>query len=404
MDTIVASAVFAPGASAAPHLSLGEALDAKLGGRQPAMIVAFSSIRHPLAPTLAGLAARYPSAVVLGSSTAGEFTESATQKGGVVAFALAGDFKIFGGYAHGLSSDVEGAVSSAIEGLPTELDGYPHTTAIVLLDPLSGVGEEASLLLSAALGDDVALVGGAAGDDVTMTRTEVGFGASAGSDALAVAIVHSKTPLGIGIAHGHAPLVGAKSAHAVTKAVGNVVEQLDGRPAWDVWHEETRERARELGIVSDDMTAEQQGAYLLRFEGGLETGSAGEARFKVRAPLARRADGALTFACGVPEGSMLHITESTPEGQIDSARRAAALARRGLGGRKVAGALVFDCICRNLILGEQFQQAVAAISDELGAAPLAGFETYGEIGLQSGALSGFHNTTSVVVAFGADAG
>ncbi len=58
-----------------------------------------------------------------------------------------------------------------------------------------------------------------------------------------------------------------------------------------------------------------------------------------------------------------------------------------------------DCICRNLILGPEFVSAVRGISEELGGAPLAGFETYGEIALDVGDMSGFHNTTSVVLAF-----
>ena len=39
------------------------------------------------------------------------------------------------------------------------------------------------------------------------------------------------------------------------------------------------------------------------------------------------------------------------------------------------------------------------MSEELGFAALAGFETYGEIALDVGEMSGFHNTTSVVLAF-----
>ena len=70
-----------------------------------------------------------------------------------------------------------------------------------------------------------------------------------------------------------------------------------------------------------------------------------------------------------------------------------------LGGEKPAGAIVFDCICRNLILGDRFGDAVRGISEELGGVPLAGFETYGEIALDAGDLSGFHNTTTVVLAF-----
>ena len=42
---------------------------------------------------------------------------------------------------------------------------------------------------------------------------------------------------------------------------------------------------------------------------------------------------------------------------------------------------------------------MSAISDELGDVPLAGFETYGEIALDAGDMSGFHNTTTVVLTF-----
>jgi len=39
------------------------------------------------------------------------------------------------------------------------------------------------------------------------------------------------------------------------------------------------------------------------------------------------------------------------------------------------------------------------LGEELGGVPVAGLETYGEIALDAGDMSGFHNTTSVVLAF-----
>jgi methyl-accepting chemotaxis protein len=149
----------------------------------------------------------------------------------------------------------------------------------------------------------------------------------------------------------------------------------------------------------DAIPREQEGAYFLRYEAGLASGS----EYKIRAPLSRAEDGSISFACGVAEGAVIRITESEPAWQVESAREAARRARAQLGGRPVAGALVFDCICRSLILGPDFMGAVRAISSELGNAPLAGFETYGEIALDVGDMSGFHNTTSVVLAFPGEA-
>ncbi len=61
--------------------------------------------------------------------------------------------------------------------------------------------------------------------------------------------------------------------------------------------------------------------------------------------------------------------------------------------------MVFDCICRNLILGDRFVEAIDSIGEELGGVPLGGLETYGEIALQTEEFSGFHNTTTVLLAF-----
>jgi methyl-accepting chemotaxis protein len=210
---------------------------------------------------------------------------------------------------------------------------------------------------------------------------------------MVVALVFSKRPLGVGASHGHEPI---SDGLRVTKASGNVVSTIDGRPAWDVWRERTRERAAAQGIDVGNLAPDAEGSYLLRYEAGL---AAGGAEYKIRAPLSRNADGSINFACGIPEGSVIRITESIAERQVASAREAARRAKEPLGGDVPAGAVVFDCICRNLILDKDFHRAVRGISDELGGVPLAGFETYGEIAMDVGDMSGFHNTTSVVLAF-----
>jgi methyl-accepting chemotaxis protein len=163
-----------------------------------------------------------------------------------------------------------------------------------------------------------------------------------------------------------------------------------------VWADETRAAAGKLGMDPDALAEDKVIHYLLRYEAGLAAG----AEYKIRAPLARAADGSISFACGIPQGAVIRITESEPERQISSARTAARRARAQIGaGASIAGAVVFDCICRNLILNDGFSSAVRAMSEELGDAPLAGFETYGEIALDAGDMSGFHNTTTVVLAF-----
>jgi methyl-accepting chemotaxis protein len=365
---------------------------ATLAGEAPALIAVFPSTVQPLGEVTALLSAEFPGATLVGASTAGEFTELREVKGAVSIFALAGDYRVHAGIGTGLKASPEAALGRALEGLPREINGYPHRTAILLLDPLAGNGEEATLIAASLMGEGVRLAGGAAGDDLKMQGTVVACGARTAGDAAVVALVFSKKPLGVGVCHGHVPL---SDPIKVTRAEGNVVHELDGRPAWSVWKERTRDHAKVAGIDVDALPKDQEIRYLLRYEAGL---AAGAADYKIRAPLSRDEAGAISFACGLPEGAVIRITESVPERQIESAREAARRARAQIGG-KVAGAIVFDCICRNLILGDDFHRAVRGMSDELGGVPLAGFETYGEIALDVGDMSGFHNTTSVVLAF-----
>jgi methyl-accepting chemotaxis protein len=119
---------------------------------------------------------------------------------------------------------------------------------------------------------------------------------------------------------------------------------------------------------------------------------------RARAPLSVGADGSLTCAGDIPKGAMVSILDGDPANMIEAARTAAKRARAELNGRRAAGVLLFDCVCRGMILKEQFNREVSAVREEFAGAPIAGFLTYGEIARTHDILEGWHNTTAVVVA------
>src|SRR5919197_5063196 len=205
MKTHVATSL-AHGSSMQAVGSLSADLREKLAGSSPVLLLAFASTKQSLPEVTGGLKREFPGARVLGASTAGEFTEAGDAKGSVSVFALAGDFKVHVGMGTGLKPSAEDAVGHAVALLPRELPGYVHRTAIVLLDPLAGNGEEASLLLAASLGADVAMAGGAAGDDLQMSATHVAGDGQAGTKALVGGLLFSKEKSDIGVAHGHRAL------------------------------------------------------------------------------------------------------------------------------------------------------------------------------------------------------
>jgi methyl-accepting chemotaxis protein len=392
METKILSALFT-GTVTEVADSLSQRIRDELADAPPALVVVFASPTLPLSELLPELRRRLGDAPLLASSSAGEFTERGDGHGAAALFALSGDFRVYTGLGRGLKASTRAAVTTALASVPQALPDHPHRTAVLVLDAIAGRSEEVTLLAAAMLGPDAKLAGGAASDDFQMKQTFVGCGAESGEDAVAIAVIFSKDPLGVGVRHGFAPFT---EPLKVTRAEGNVVHEIDGRPAWDVWKEHTHDRALARGYDLAALPADREGAFLLNYEMSLNAGS----ELKMRVPLSRGDDGSLHFACGIPEGLVFRIADADPiESQVTAARDAARRAMHDLGGGEVAGALVFDCACRFTLLQEDFKRAVHGIAEELGGVPITGFETFGEIALSAGDMSGYHNTTTVVLAF-----
>jgi methyl-accepting chemotaxis protein len=369
----------------------------KLGADRPALVVCFSSMSQPLGEVLAAVKRAFDGVAVVGSSTAGEFTESGEHSKSAVAVAIVGDFQAHATMVTGVRADAEKAALTLAEGAPPRAPGYPHRTAILFFDGLAGVGEELTLTCASALGPDVQIAGAAAGDDWQIAGTLVGAGGEAAVDGAALAVLDSRVPLAIGVAHGHKS-TGRRAR--VTKSEGSVVHELDGKPAWVRYAELTKD----LGVADHQVDPEgiTDAGERLQFFSWYQTGIALGGSYKNRSPLGKTDGDAIAFACGIPVGTELEILHSNNQAQVDSARAAAEEARARLGGAKVAGALVFECACRKVYLGQRFDVAPEAVAAALGDAQIAGFEAYGEVALNVGDFSGFHNATTVVLAFPAD--
>jgi len=114
-----------------------------------------------------------------------------------------------------------------------------------------------------------------------------------------------------------------------------------------------------------------------------------------RAALKVLPDGAIRYAGPVPRGSPICILGGDDK-SMNAATEQAAYA--SVSESKIAGLLVFSCICRKAMLGAGFVREIETIRRVAGPqVPIAGFLTYGEIARSKGKLEGWHNTTTVVV-------
>ena len=91
------------------------------------------------------------------------------------------------------------------------------------------------------------------------------------------------------------------------------------------------------------------------------------------------------------------VNDVSPERRREI-RRAAEEAHRNLRGVPAAGVLLFDCVCRGMILDKAFDREIEAVQSVFPNVPIAGLLTYGEIARFRGRLEGWHNATAVVAA------
>jgi methyl-accepting chemotaxis protein len=367
----------------------------KLQGKADLAIV-FASSGYDYAGVLGGIREAAGDIPLIGCSTAGEFTEEAIGKGNVAcAFISSDTHRFITGFGTGLRDNELRCLTDATAAFPEaeDTDGRAHRSCIILMDGLAGKGEEIILAALATLGPDVKITGGGAADDYRFRETSVFSGGTAASDAISTVLTLSRKPVAIGVSHGHTPI---SPPYTITRASGNKVYELDGKPALEVWLDATREHARSFGIDVDTMrdNPDQLGKYSCIYDGGLRTGEGYKIRWSGLRP---DITDHLPFVCTMPEGAVMRVMVGTRDSQIESARDAALKALQNAGGRKIAGAVVFDCAVRGAILGEEFPRAVDEIRKVLGGIPLIGLATYGEIALEEGQLSGFHNTTTVVL-------
>ena len=343
-------------------------------------------------------------APLIGCSTAGEFTEDKVENGSIAVGLISSDeIEFFTAIAEGVREDPELVARSLANKLPGKVGRYPNLSAILLVDGLAGVGEEMAVLTSQVFeqvfAENIRFVGGTAADDMHLKETFVFSEDKVATNSASICLLASKKPLFTAVKHGHTPLSGPLK---ITRAVGNRLYEVDGKPAWEVWKEETAEAARKRGINIGQLKAPAEIAqFFCNYILGLATEKEGE--YKIRWPVSINEDGSLNFTCAIAEDSVFRIMDgSNLEDQIDAVEEAATIAKQNAesaGYSDFAGILVFECAVRQLMLGDRFSESVDRFKKVLPGVPLLGWETYGEIRLEPEQFSGFHNTTSVILLF-----
>ncbi|MBW4614487.1 MAG: FIST C-terminal domain-containing protein [Desmonostoc vinosum HA7617-LM4] len=235
--------------------------------------------------------------------------------------------------------------------------------------------------LKLALGSQMPIVGGTAGDQYRFKTTYQFFGTKVLTDSLPILIFSGDILFSYGIACGWQP-IGNKSF--VTKAQGTVLYEVDGRTALEFYQ-------RYLG--DRPPTAEHP---LAVYEGNSD-------RYYMRVPNTYDTQiGSINFLGDIPEQAMVQVTDISRDEIIAATETSFKNALEHYPGTEPEAVLLFSCCCRRWFLGtrtkEEYQLVKNSLSTEV---PICGFYTYGEFApLEFQGSTYYHQETFVTLLLG----
>jgi hypothetical protein len=355
--------------------------------KSPHAVIVFAAPNYDHAVLLRALQETCSPELIVGASSAGEFTNDTLGVGLASALAIYDPEARFSlGVGKDLKADPAAAARSIVDSFMGRGDhNFPHRSALVLTDALAGYADALADELTVATAGEYQFFGGGAGDNASFERTTVFNGTDVLTDAAVALEILSHRPLGIGVSHGWEP---ASDPFRVTEATGLTLASLNGLPAVEAFEQHAEAKGETL-----DRSAPIP--FFLQNIIGIDTGSG----YRLRVPLAVNDDGSIHCAAEIPVGSVVRIMKSSHQSAAEAAERATDTAITGIGERSPKAALFFDCVATRLRCGDHFATEVAAVTNKIGDAALVGCNTHGQIARAEGQFEGFHNCTAVVCVF-----
>lgn len=360
---------------------------AKLQAIAPHWVLVFGAVSFFSSPeTVDKLRSAFPDAALLGCSTAGEISQHGVDDHTCVLTAIHFDKVGLRSAATVLAGMDDSYAAGVRIGEQLRADDL---RAVMVFGP--GVAINGSALvdgLSSAIGEGIPLTGGLAGDGGAFQRTWT-LGCQGASDNGVVAVGLG----GDGLQFCHGSFGGWEPfgpARKVTRCEGNVLYELDGAPALEVYK-------RYLGDYAKDLPASG-----LLFPFAMLGGNHDEIGL-IRTILGvSEDDGSLTLAGEIISDGYLKLMHASTDGLVGGAEAAAEAASAMHRDGADSLAVLVSCVGRKLVMGDRVDEEVEAVGDVFGhGATLTGFYSYGEISpFAPGVSCKLHNQTMTITLIG----
>jgi len=337
---------------------------APLAALEPDLVLVFATPEFFAAGGADYLTGIFPRSALLGCSTAGEIANSGVMENSVVVTAI----RFERTRVIPATADLADMADSRNAGrrLAKAL-AAPDLRAVLVFG--QGVAINGSALVEGmidVLGTSVPISGGLAGDNGAFARTFT-LGSAGVSDRAIVAVGLA----GDSLHTGHGSFGGWEPfgpARRVTRCDGNVLYELDGEPALEIYKRYLGEYARDLpasgllfpfAMLDEDLSA----VGLIRTILGVD-----------------EQQGSLTLAGEIQQSGYLKLTHASTDALVNGAESAARAAAAAASLPQPALAILVSCVGRKLAMGDRVDEEVEAVVEVLGKDTVrTGFYSYGEI-------------------------
>jgi hypothetical protein len=351
------------------------------------LVLVFGSVKRFNDAKLAGiLKSRYPSAQIVGCTTAGEINPHGVFDDSLQITAIAWE-KTTQRVVHERAAAMENSFQTGAN-LAKSLAADSLKVVLVLSDGLHLNGSELLTGFQSVLGTNTPIIGGMAGDNATFTGTLQLINDTISDNlVIAVGLYGDQLFATSGALGGWKPYGPPRK---ITRSDKNVVYELDGKPALPLYR-----------MYIGEHYAKNLPSSGLKFPFAIiEEGARGVE--KVRTLLGIDADNnSLTFAGNVAKGETVRFCQATHERLIDGATGAATMVKTNLPDstfNHTALAICVSCVGRKGVMAERVAEEITAVQAIFGSQTvITGFYSNGEFApLPNTSDSVLHNQTMTI--------
>jgi hypothetical protein len=355
-------------------LDIAEELVDQLGAA-PELIIAFVSTSLDPARALAGLRQALPGVSVVGCSSYAEINSQEALSGSLTVMGLRFEGIEFQTFSHDASDDPFKAGAA----FATAVGGFAPNLLITFLDGLAYNSTRLLRGIQSVLGDGFPIVGGIAADDARFEHTYQLHDGECLSRAVVGVALRGPIEIVTAARSGWRPVGATRTATKVVE--GNVLLELDGEPALDLYRQFLGDRWAEMPLVGVEFPVGIVGGVLGE-QHMAKHQSEGQGEGEIILLRAIKAideeRNAIVFGGDLPEGAQLRMARASKDDVIAGADAAGSEAIARMADPSIA--LIFNCMARKLVLGRRYKDEVLQTFGRLGPElPKIGFHTFGEL-------------------------